>query len=521
MLKKYALEVAEVMEPNTDYVTVKLPLGSDPFEIANEIFRTGKVFWAQPNYYTKYVSMGQTNDPYLSRQWHHDMINTYSAWDVTTGSPDIKVAVIDSGVETNHPDLAANIDQIVPMDGYYYDLLSGDNDPNPQLSGYGQEAHAGLAHGTACAGLIAGVGNNGIGVSGICQNCKIIPIRMIGGNPVVNNSQYKAIMLAVERGAGVINNSYGRPNRRDNGSEGMTSYPCINNGDNSAIQAVKDAKKYGRNGKGTITVWAAGNNTCNSNLTPQYQDDDFVVVAALENGGASSTYSNYGAEIDVSAPAGSVTTDNSGSNGMNSSVYGDSLPSEYTSNFGGTSAAAPVTCGAIALMLSANPDMDFQAAVSCLKNAAKRINKPCRKEGTTYNWQNLSDPYVQGGSKEHSYCFGYGMVDAAAMVAGAKDNSCASACIATSEVDLCYGAGYQKDDDCDKSIDENCDDGGDGKAADPCERDAQCGNVGQKAYCKKEWDGGYCTAECQDKTDCYNGGNVECYQGMCSQMLLE
>ncbi len=528
LLNEYGLELIEEKMMNSHFIKAKLPLGSDPFQIANTIYETGLVYWAQPNWYRVLIPYAEPNDTYYQsgkQDWYLNMMNVPAAWSINEGNPDIKVGVVDSGVWYDHEDLAANIDPISPIDGYYYDYLgkvttggwggnpkggSPDNDPRPELINTGDtyNDNAGMAHGTACSGIIAGVGNNGKGITGVCQKCKIIPIRLIGAQTQMSqeDAQYDAIMMAVSKGAGVINNSYGRATKNQAGQ-------CTNNFDNTAVSAVNQAKLQGRGGKGTITVWAAGNDTCPTNTTPQYSNNDFVVVSALESNGGIASYSNYGTEVDVAAPAASVTTDIPGSDGMTKLGMDSGVTDSYTTAFNGTSAAAPATSGAIALMLSANPEMNFQAAVSCLKNAAKKTSKYCSFDQS--KWVSQSDPYVQGGSKEHSQCYGFGTVDAGAMVAGAKDGSCSSACIATAKIDLCYGAGYQKDDDCSDEIDESCDKGGEGRTASACTTDDECGNTAATPFCKTDWPGGYCTAKCTTNADCYNKNSNRCQGGEC------
>ena len=103
------------------------------------------------------------------------------------------------------------------------------------------------------------------------------------------------------------------------------------------------------------------------------------------------------------------------------------------------------------------------------------------------------------------------------MVRAAKDGTCPE-CIASAPVDGCYGNYYDRDDDCDGVIDNNCENGGTGKAGDACSTDSECINTAGNPICinDEDWKGGYCSAECSKNKDCYNGNSkVECYEGLC------
>ena len=168
----------------------------------------------------------------------------------------------------------------------------------------------------------------------------------------------------------------------------------------------------------------------------------------------------FRSEVDISAGAGNYTTDIQGAYGYNYSTGydGDSLSDlNYTSVFSGTSAAAPVSAGAVALMIAANTDMTFSGIINCVKASAAKTSKTCSKGGWT-NIQPTAANWLQN-AKEHSPCYGFGIVDTNSMVNGAKNGTC-GACIATAPIDLCYGDGYDRDDDCDGTVDNDCENGG-------------------------------------------------------------
>lgn len=499
LLARFNIEVVEINKRDDNGVKVRLPIGSDPFAVANKIYETGVVRWAQPSWMIKYETRAAVtpNDNYFDRQWHLTQIQAPEAWEHETGDSTVKIAIVDSGVDTTHPDLNVTTG---------YDYIDRDNDPNPDFN---NDDHHGMPHGTSCAGLAAAKADNSIGVAGVCWGCTIIPVRAIGDYTYGSTSR-DWLEYAVDQGAWVINNSWG-PAGRDNYNN-CVAVPRDSNQD----QAISYGRTNGRGGKGTIMVWASGNDNCNTNLQPNLDNDDIVVVSAIGSSGSMESYSNYGVEIDVAAGAGNVTTDTQGATGYNYNSYdGDSLSDlDYTSMFSGTSAAAPVTAGAVAVMMAANPDMTFSGILNCIKASAYKTTKSCSKGG----WVLQSDPYLESGSQDHSPCYGFGVVDLLSMVVGAQNGTC-GACVASAPIDLCYGSGTDRDDDCDGTVDNDCENGGEGRAADPCTAEDQCLNVAAsnvKCETASGWDGGYCTATCTKNTDCYSGTTgVECYDGRC------
>jgi cysteine-rich repeat protein len=491
ILNRLDLEVIEIDSHENDFYMVSAKKNSDLFAISKILYESGYIKWAQPNWFTELVSDSVPNDPYFVNQWHLDQISAVEAWVYETGNSSVKIAIIDSGVETGHPDLNVT-------NGY--DFLDNDSDPNPDIA---NDDHHGVPHGTAVAGIAAAKTNNALGVAGVCQNCTIIPIRLIGGY-ISSYDIMNALKYAVDQGAWVVNNSWGTKN---------TS--CQNISANSfQTSAIEYGKTNGRNGKGTIMVWAAGNDSCNTNKDGDLKNNDIVVVSALTSSGNFASYSNYGKEVDVSAGAASYTTDITGAYGYNyltGSSDGDGLSNlDYTSVFSGTSAAAPVVSGSIALMLAANPDLTFSGALNCLKSTARKISKYCSKG----DWELQNDIYLESGSKEHSPCFGFGRVDINLMVLGALNETCGT-CIKTAEVDLCYGDGSGIDDDCEGGIDDNCINGGNGKSGDPCTTDPFCANSGNDFFCKTEWQDGYCTGNCSSDGDCFGAGLSVCRDNEC------
>lgn len=283
---------------------VKLPKDM-AVEQALEVYKNDPdVEYAEPNFY-RYAT-ATPNDTYFGRLWglHNTGQNVNGtsgtsdadmdapeAWDITTGTSNVVVAVIDSGVDYNHPDLAANIwsnNGEIPGNGIdddgngYVDDIRGwdfvDNDNNPIDS---------CDHGTHVAGIIAAVGNNSSGVTGVCWTTKIMPLRALNAvGSGANADLIAAIEYASNNGAHVINNSWGGP---------------------GFSQATKDAI----DASFAVVVCAAGNDGTDNDISPiypsSYTSSNIIAVAANNQNDNLASFSNYGAiSVDVAAPGTNI-----------------------------------------------------------------------------------------------------------------------------------------------------------------------------------------------------------------------
>ena len=330
------------------------------FHAIEQLNQKSIVQWAVPNVVFRPQLLGQVipNDEYFPNQWHLNNtgqsggtpgadINAPAAWEITTGNPNIVVAVLDEGVDTDHPDLIDNI-----VAGYDFDDY--DSDPNPIGNG---------AHGTACAGLIAGKGNNGIGITGVAWNCKIMPIRIPFGDVYVIESDIAtAIRWAANNGADILSNSWGWP--------GSYSSPTIY----SAIIDVTTQGGIGRDGKGCVVLFASGNWESGGPVMYPAKYPEVIAVGATDHNDNIWYYSGSGPELDIVAPSGDCnllgniwTTDIVGSAG-----YNNRNPSilDYTDKMGGTSAACPIAAGAAALVLSLEPTLTNNFVQDALQDSA-------------------------------------------------------------------------------------------------------------------------------------------------------
>ncbi len=367
---------------------------ADPAELAAVLEQRPDVIWAYPDLIvpTELHDL-PLDDTYAAELWHLENvgqnegglpgadINVLPAWEITNGAG-VLIAIIDGGVE-EHPDL--------PTVQPGIDLLDGDADASP---GEGQDNPA---HGTVVSGVAAAIGNNGMGVAGVAWGAQILPVRLIGGSASLSQ-MYSAFVQAVDRGADVLNNSWGF----------NTEEPCDPISDLPPLNEAMDYARYvGRDGLGTVVVFSAGNSGCEQNEYPMLRDNENVIaVGSVTDRGQKWGYSVWGNHVDIGAPSGGLgggggrpglwSTDMFGDIGFNGA--GDN--NEYTDKMGGTSGAAPVVSGTVALMLAANPRLTEAEVRQVLAATANKVAPTT----TTYDATGWS-PF-----------FGAGRVDAGAAV---------------------------------------------------------------------------------------------------------
>lgn len=365
------------------------------FDAANALYGKPGVIFSHPDFIWPKERRFIPNDPLYFSQWHLNNnglngtragadIKAERAWEITRGDSNIIIAIIDDGVDLDHEDLQAP-GKLVG----HWDFVGGDNNPRP-----GPDDN----HGTACAGLATAVGNNSIGVSGVAPNCRLMAVRLLGPNQTAS-MEAAAISHAKNNGADIISNSWGP-------QDGLgIEQPCPD----VVSAAINDAVTNGRNGKGCVVVWAAGNGNESVDLDGYASHPQVLCVAASESNDQRSSYSDYGNAIDVTAPGGAllgdmVTTDRTGSAGYNNG--------NYTIGFNGTSAATPVVAGICALVLSVEPNLTWSQVYQRLRNTADFIDT----ENVTYD------------SFGHHPWYGYGRVNAFRAV-GASDTTAPSVSI--------------------------------------------------------------------------------------------
>ncbi|MBC8346451.1 MAG: S8 family serine peptidase [Candidatus Marinimicrobia bacterium] len=329
------------------FYELEIPDELNPFEVGKKLLNSGEFDHVYMNTYSKISTVIPDDSLYLlGEHWNLDKIKMAEAWDITTGSSNVIVAVIDQGIEINHPDLDNNI---WTNTGYCF---TDDCDSNP----------GNYYHGTAVAGIIAANLNNGIGVSGMAGGWDIPGVKLMSLKVDINGdiddaAAAAAIDYAVLNGARIINCSFGK--EKDG--------PIVVSLDNAINNAV--------NTDTVLVVFSSGNRTSLSFPTsihwPANKSNVFTVGATIEsdyrktfNDATGEGWgSKYGFELDVVAPGIHIpTTDIVGSAGNTST--------SYNLNFNGTSAAAPHVSALAALMLSAVPTLSSADIIYFIKHTA-------------------------------------------------------------------------------------------------------------------------------------------------------
>jgi hypothetical protein len=278
------------------------------------------------------------DDPQFPGQWFLERLGMIDAWQLARGDGSTSVVVIDTGCDGRHPDLVAKLDA-------GRDVIDGDDDPTPPAG------EAGNAHGTACAGLIAASTNNRLGVAGACPECRLRCVRLLGGEStaVPLSADVDAFAFALDSGAAVVSNSWGF----------TRAIPVPQ----ALAVAVNEVFDHGRGGKGAVVVFAAGNEDREVRADELLGVRGVLGVSALTLYDETTSFSNSGSGVDLSAYAGTLTTDISGPDGDD--------PGDYTHAFGGTSSACPVVAGVAALVASAAPELRSEELVELLIETAK------------------------------------------------------------------------------------------------------------------------------------------------------
>lgn len=380
--------------PNAFVFQLTPAAAENPLKITNSLMQRSDVLTAEPNIVIQAQSHYRPQDALYPKQWHlnhsggselaaNSHVFAEAAWDITRGTRSIVVAVTDDGVDLNHPDFQGIGKIVAPRDFKGNDFVPLPDD-------------AGEDHGTACAG-VAVAEENGYGVIGVAPGCALMPLRTTGY--LDDDAIEELFDWAVTKGAAVISCSWG---------PSAVYFPL------SLRQraALTYAATQGRNGKGCVIVFAAGNANRPTNGTVNEagwpnnaivgatswmggftNHPDVITVAASTSLGKKAAYSNWGPDIAVCAPSnnappgvglpnlgyvytppevtaytpgvGVFTTDRVAAAGYEAS--------NFTATFGGTSSACPLVAGVAALVLSANPDLTAAEVRQILQQTADKI----------------------------------------------------------------------------------------------------------------------------------------------------
>ncbi len=336
------------------------------------------ITWAAEDFFTiqgSFKAALSPSDSAYSNQWYLQKIKAETAWDERRESPDITIAIIDSGVQTNHPDLKDNIwrnQREIPNNrkdddgnGFIddvngWDFVNNVADPNPKFTaGFTED---GIHHGTIVAGVAAAAGNNAAGVAGVTWRAKIMPLKALDDKGIGNTFRIiQAIDYAVNNGADIINLSF-------------VGYGYSQ----SLAEAIERAYRAG-----VIVVAAAGNEESGGYghsldklaMYPACHDGDknmVIGVASTDALDQKTNFSSYGSRcVDIAAPGVSVYS--TVVYAPNQQIDGQAFDKYYDGYWSGTSVSVPMVSGAVALLLQQNPGLKREQIVRTLLNNADDI----------------------------------------------------------------------------------------------------------------------------------------------------
>jgi hypothetical protein len=382
ILDEFALNIREMVGADA-YRVNTTPESPNPIKCAMLLQKKRIVLVAEPEFVTRPTTneFSQPSGKFIGSQWHLentggqipiiDIPNAVfgpahfrrgadakvkEAWSYigSMGSPGIKIAVIDTGFSTDHPQLRGDGSKL--RNSFNAATRSADVSPWFQAS---DGSRGVFSHGTSCAAVALGAWDT-LGVLGAAPNSRFIPIKL---DVLSDDAIVKAFEHAMLNGADVISCSLGFPKPVP-----LSTW---------VFNTIRKVASQGRGGKGTPIFIAAGNANPASNNQPRLVSDfaahpDVFCITASNSLDEPSSYSFYGPNAFMSAPT-------NGNNGVGittatvSTLDGQSLQNGYTSGFGGTSSAAPLSAGICALLLSANPNLSVEQIRSIFKQTTDKI----------------------------------------------------------------------------------------------------------------------------------------------------
>ncbi len=313
---------------------VEIPPAMDINDAIIYFAQKRSVEYAEPNYIRRIDKT--PDDPLFNQQWGPVDIDAPGAWDISTGSGSIIVALLDSGIDYTHPDLSGNVwdntGEVLDgkdddWNGYSddirgWDFVNNDNDPRDDNG-----------HGTHVAGIVGAIGNNGIGVAGVNWNVQLMPLKIIGFDGYGDvASEVEAIFYAIQKGASVINASF---------SGEYFSYSerdAIEQAGKAGILLIAAAGNGGIDGRGD-------NNDTTANYPANYNLDNIISVTAVDRSGVLPVFANYGPQtVDVGAPGVQILS---------------TMPSSSYAALSGTSMSTPFVTGLAALLFDVYKDFSY------------------------------------------------------------------------------------------------------------------------------------------------------------------
>lgn len=398
ILRDYGLIVKEKLgyAPNSYFVSANEGSGEKVFDIALKLLELDYVEYCHPEIIRKRALRA-----IAPQQWHlkptaingtqvNASSNVEAAHAITLGAG-VTIAVIDDGFDTDHREFRSANKIVAP-----HDITASSSDPRPKF--------ANENHGTACAGVACADGN--FGASGVAPRAKLMPIRLASN--LGSQQEAQAFRWAADHGADIISCSWGPVDGRwwdpnDPLHQQISPLPAMTK------LAIDYAVQHGRDGKGCVVLFAAGNGNESVDNDGYASYKNVIAVAACNDTGTRSVYSDFGKAVWCSFPssdfehaplahpkpltAGIWTTDRKGTPGYNSgSISAGDSAGDYTNSFGGTSSSCPGVAGVVALMLSVNPNLTANRIKDLLKKSCDRIDPA----GGNYDSSGRSDSYGYG-----------------------------------------------------------------------------------------------------------------------------
>jgi type VII secretion-associated serine protease mycosin len=327
-IRSRGLELRRVMDGPSRATALIGTAGRPLDQVMAELRADPAVAFAEPNYVVRLADEGTTavavDDPMNANQYSLDQMRVRAAWSASTGGSNV-IAVLDTGVQFNHPDLAGRL-----LSGY--DFVNDDSNAGDDNG-----------HGTWVAGIIAANANDGYGMAGITWSDKVLPVKIMSREGTGSTADLAAgIIYAADKGADVINMSVG-------------GFPYLT--------SIQNAVNYAWN-KGAVLVGAAGNNRREEVFYPASYDN-VVSVSATQVNDEFSNWSSWGPKVDVSAPGSSVLVTN-----CYTCTYGGHDTWGSHTYISGTSFAAPNVSGVVALIRARYPSYTPQQVVDRLRNTS-------------------------------------------------------------------------------------------------------------------------------------------------------
>ncbi len=394
ILRKHKLTVKRPLTyaSNAFFVGARSGIGQTVFELAMTVLESPEVQLCHPELVREASFRGA-----FPGQWHlkamridNQSINQHAAveaaWATSRGDG-IRIAVIDDGMDVQHEEFRSSDKIVAPRD-----VTRGTDDPSPGSFDN---------HGTACAGVACADGFHG--ASGVAPGAQLMPIRLQSG--LGSQAEADAFIWAAQNGADVISCSWGPVDGKwwdpdDPAHQQRVALP------DSTRLAIDWAIENGRNGLGCVITWAAGNGNESADNDGYASYDKVIAVAASNDRGTRSGYSDFGQAVWCAFPSNDVadartpgiwTTDRTGADGYNTGSADAGDPAgHYTNSFGGTSSACPGAAGVAALVLARNPALRWDQVKDILKRCADKIDPD-------------DGQYDETG---HSPLYGYGRLNA-------------------------------------------------------------------------------------------------------------